>query len=45
MLPVMNTYATIEESLEVIFSMLSMPRLYNENQWDTLVSWVSALIV
>jgi hypothetical protein len=30
----MDTYATIEELLEVVFSMQSVARTYNENQQD-----------
>jgi hypothetical protein len=41
---VMNI-STVEELLEVVFSMSSMPRPYNENQWGMLFTWVSAHIV
>jgi hypothetical protein len=32
MIAAADTYATTEELLEAVFSMLSMPRLYNEDQ-------------
>jgi hypothetical protein len=34
----MNQHTTIEEMLEVVFFMLSMLRLYNEDQWGNLVT-------
>jgi hypothetical protein len=33
-----NQHATIEELLEAVFSMQSVPRLYSEDQWEKLVS-------
>jgi hypothetical protein len=35
---VRNNHATTEESLEAVFSMRSVPRLYKENQQEFLVS-------
>jgi hypothetical protein len=32
-----DTHATVEGLLEVVFSMQSMLRIYNEDQWDQLV--------
>jgi hypothetical protein len=41
----MNTHATIEEPWEAVFYMRSVPRLYNEDQGDKLVSYESEVIV
>jgi hypothetical protein len=35
---VTNNHATTEELLEVMFSMRSLPRLYEENQLEFLIS-------
>jgi hypothetical protein len=41
----MNQQATIEELLEVVFSVWSALRLYGEDQQQKLVSWRSELAV
>lgn len=35
-LAAMDMYATTEEFLEVVFSVLSMPRLCNVDQWNQI---------
>jgi hypothetical protein len=40
-----NQHSTIEELLEVVFSVWSVPRLYSEDQWNKLVIRRSELAV
>jgi hypothetical protein len=39
----MNEYAAVEELLEAVSSMWSVLTLYNEDQLDKPVSWISGL--
>jgi hypothetical protein len=41
---VMNTHATIKQLLEVVFSVPSVPKLYNENQWDLACTIVNCRV-
>jgi hypothetical protein len=40
-----STHTTMEEKIEAVFSMQSMPRQHNEDQWEKKVSGELALVV
>jgi hypothetical protein len=41
--PAVDTYATVKELLEVVFSVQSVPGLCSEGHWDKLISHFSEL--